>query len=1613
MEPFNIPWKFLDLSSESPKNTIEPNKSIIEPIINEPSKPQKTFAQAVNNLCDIPLSQLPQPVEKGERLAIEIPEVFYQVGLEACKHNLHGRMLWPKGSTPLSVAALKEKLSLLWKDLSKWGVISLGKGFYEFTFSSLEDVRRVRTSPSWNLNPGFLKLFAWSRDFNPKLQNNTSVQVWVRIYGLAQEYWQKNILFTIASSVGTPICMDTATAKPLHERTFDFCTNCRTIGHHVDICKRWNKEEEGKTNQEHNPKKKPQPNTKPVFVQVSDGRKQQDNHNEAPFVENEVINVEDTGEKESSLVLEVVHVTNGEVQQDPINPPTNQIESGVNEDMALSPKASLHQQDLQLEKELNQHLDLTTTESDSASSSFVNNTIDQPLLEDGVSPLVKLNIPERVTKDMNFLEQSWVNMVEAEQDADQETQNIVEDSARSLNIQGDGFQVVLSKTQKQKQKRKHQSSRDSYATRAKKTIQPLLFSAIYASTNYINRRRLWNSLNLLHAQHALPWCFIGDFNVILGAHEHRGRFSPARTPMLEFQNWTDTFNLIHLPTRGAEFTWNNGRGGSRHTEKRLDRAICNQAWLDLCSVSSVSTLIKQKSDHFPLLLEAQVTSVQIVSQFKFMKMWSLHPDCQRIVKESWQNNVLGCPMFILTKKLKLLKEKLKSWNKECFGNVHNLVTDSEQKLHEIQSLIQQNGHSDILLQEERNASKLYEETLNMQEDSLLAEEVIPNLVTNEINDLMTVLPSLDELYWDIVKTDLFNAVLEFFSSSWIFPGFNSNIIALLPKTPEASSIDQNRPIAMANFKFKVISKILADRLASIMPSLVSEEQKGFIHDRNIKDCLCIASEAANLLHNKSFGGNLAPKIDITKAFDTLDWSFLLKVLKSFGFNEIFCNWIHVILQSAFLSVSINGKSYGYFNCTRGVRQGDPLSPLIFCLAEDVLSRHITKLVSDGKLNLIKGTRHVHVPSHSFYADDLMIFCKGNLAGLRELKTLFSRYAADSGQLVNTAKSTIFSGSITPRRLALIVQLLNFSIGVLPFNYLGVPIFKGKPRVCHLQPIADKIKLKLSSWKASLLSIAGRVQLVRSVVHSMLMPLAQGGVNLRSFSKLNKATNLKLCWTMLSSHQSWATLLKARVFRSKNVIHHHIFSSLWSSIKEEFGVIKDNSAWILGDGEDINFWNDNWCGTPLAEFFNIPLHVRPLLTSTVSDYLVDGQWSIPEQLSHAFPQLCNTLNQVTIPLEHAPDQLLWKHTDSGDLSLKDAYGFKMQNFDELHWATIIWNTDIPPSKSFLVWRLMHNKVPTDENLMVRGCNMPSMCSICKCHVESTFHIFFECSFATRTWSWFAGILNVVLQLNSMDDIWKLCDDHWSPQCKVTITAAVIFLINTLWFVRNQARFHDNLISWDSAIALIIASTSITGNHTSNSSSNSLRDFSVWKCFKVEIHPSKPVVLKEICWQPPVLNWLKCNIDGASIGNPGLASCAGVFRDASADFVLGFAEPLGVATSFFAELCGAMRAIEIAYHNHWQNIWVETDSTLVITAFQKQNHIVPWSLRNRWKNTLYMARTLNLILTHIFREGNQVADILANHGLNLDSLMYWHTPPLFIIDSLAMNKSGFRSFRVCHG
>jgi len=142
---------------------------------------------------------------------------------------------------------------------------------------------------------------------------------------------------------------------------------------------------------------------------------------------------------------------------------------------------------------------------------------------------------------------------------------------------------------------------------------PVYVVAIYASNSYISRRQLWADLTHLQGCFQGPWLFIGDFNVVMGAHEKWGRRPPIAIACLEFVHWTNANLLTHLPTSGPLFTWHNGRFGLENVALRLDRSICNDNWINLWSRTSCCSLARHQSDHHPLVLSVDVASVRHAS----------------------------------------------------------------------------------------------------------------------------------------------------------------------------------------------------------------------------------------------------------------------------------------------------------------------------------------------------------------------------------------------------------------------------------------------------------------------------------------------------------------------------------------------------------------------------------------------------------------------------------------------------------------------------------------------------------------------------------------------------------------------------------------------------------------------------------------------------------------------------------------------------------------------------------------------------------------------------------------------------------------------------------------
>lgn len=279
---------------------------------------------------------------------------------------------------------------------------------------------------------------------------------------------------------------------------------------------------------------------------------------------------------------------------------------------------------------------------------------------------------------------------------------------------------------------------------------------------------------------------------------------------------------------------------------------------------------------------------------------------------------------------------------------------------------------------------------------------------------------------------------------------------------------------------------------------------------------------------------------------------------------------------------------------------------------------------------------------------------------------------------------------------------------------------------------------------------------------------------------------------------------------------------------------------------------------------------------------------------------------------------------------------------------------------------------------------SMCSMCCAAVESTDHIFLRCGYAQSVWLWLGSILHLNIDLSSTKSVLSVCSKQWSSQLADIVLAAVLNCFWVIWNCRNSSRFHNKILPITSAINLVKALVSLTGNQSPGFTSSSMFEFSILKSFKIDGKVNKALLLKQVDWYTPLGPWIKCNTDGAARGSPGIAACGGIFRNRMASILGCFTLNIGMVNSLTTEFTAAILAIEIALKNNWSSLWLECDSMLVVDAFKSPSR-VPWKLRCRWKNCQYILANMNFQVSHIFREGNCCANRLADYGISSQVLL----------------------------
>lgn len=201
-----------------------------------------------------------------------------------------------------------------------------------------------------------------------------------------------------------------------------------------------------------------------------------------------------------------------------------------------------------------------------------------------------------------------------------------------------------------------------------------------------------------------------------------------------------------------------------------------------------------------------------------------------------------------------------------------------------------------------------------------------------------------QTYWDVVGFDITSAISSFMHSRKFLKGMNHTHLVMIPKVQCPTNMTQLRPISLCNVAYKILAKVLANRLSHILPSVISPNQSAFVAGRVITDNIIIGQEIFHFLKNQRYGRkhNVAIKLDMSKAYDRVEWIFLELIMAKMGFCQRWISWMKECMASVSYSFLLDGQATWYIKPTRGLRQGDPLSPFLFLICSEGLSAMMQK-----------------------------------------------------------------------------------------------------------------------------------------------------------------------------------------------------------------------------------------------------------------------------------------------------------------------------------------------------------------------------------------------------------------------------------------------------------------------------------------------------------------------------------------------------------------------------------------------------------------------------------------------------------------------------------------------
>ncbi|KAL2253043.1 UNVERIFIED_CONTAM: hypothetical protein Sindi_0099000 [Sesamum indicum] len=840
-----------------------------------------------------------------------------------------------------------------------------------------------------------------------------------------------------------------------------------------------------------------------------------------------------------------------------------------------------------------------------------------------------------------------------------------------------------------------------------------------------------------------------------------GASGDIRMAMEEFNVGIQEAGLIPLPMQGEWYTWHNCSTNSRSLWKRLDQILINDRWLARFPSSCYHCLLPRASDHSPLLLHGDRQN-QTGGMFRFDNYLTHSPEFIPSVQNIWQNTIVGVPMFAVTRKLKALKPVFREQRKK--GDLTLNVQLAKGFLDEANSLtllppgLCKSGKTGTIMLQQR--AKMQWMKGGDQCSRIFFRKIAKRRITLDIGFLRPwarhILSNEEagHLILAFTPDDVKQAVFDIADDKAPGPnGYSSGFF-------KAAWPVVGQEVTKAVLEFFSTGKLLKQRLSVVLDKIISPCQGAFIPGRTTQGIQ--PGEASTSLYLK---------VDIRKAYDTVEWDFLLAVLQLFGFPQTFTRWIECVTTVAF-SIGLNGNPHGFFAGAHGLRQGDPLSPYLFVLVMEVLHLGLLQLIEqDLQFSYHWKCEPVKVFQLGF-ADDLLLFCRADLNSLRTLKRGLDRFAKWSGLRLNVQKSHVIISRSAQGWKDQILTIMGFQEGQLPMRYLGLPLLSSRLSISDCQPLLLKIDARINGWEGISLSYAGRIQIIKFVLSAMSIywasafilpkaiikqiekrlrtflskgtstsgyakiawkdvckPIKEGGQRIKDIGILNRSLIAKkLCDVIRCDRTSiWVEWLKQTRLHNTSIwtINEKGGSWGWRKLLRLRSSILPMTEFLIGEGRSFYLWKDPWhhLGPLIARFPRGPSLLGLDESAKLQVVINEGQWQWPFITDLECMEIIYMLPRI----HGGDDRINWRFLE-GRPTTQSLYRLFCPPGPKVGWSSLLSGSLKISRHNFILWLAIQEKLPTTDKPWMTHLGGCILCD--EGAAETHTHMFFRCRYSRR-------------------------------------------------------------------------------------------------------------------------------------------------------------------------------------------------------------------------------------------------------------------------------------------